>query len=129
MTLTDDGSILFPSITICKDQMFDNEINNRGLLTMLQSGEVSSANARFYFKNRTFARTRLVKLLSIQTVEGSHNSPCNTVGGPRAGEPCSFPFIYPDCKLMVKAHRCKSNPGLAPVWYRQSGALSLVQIL
>ena len=36
-------------------------------------------------RNRTFSRGRLVKLLSLKTVEGSHNHPCNAVGGPGAG--------------------------------------------
>ena len=30
-------------------------------------------------------------------------------GGPKAGNPCVFPFYYPDCSLMQKAQSCKSN--------------------
>ena len=117
--MTDDGSILFPSVTICKDEMFDSErYSDRGLMTRLQSGEVSSENARSWFRNRTFSRSRLVKFLSIKTVEGSNQYPCNAASGPRNGEPCSFPFIYPDCQLMTKVSRCRSDPGIAPVEYR-----------
>ena len=117
--MTDDGSILFPSITICKDEMFDSErYSDRGLITRLKSGEVSSENARSWFRNRTFSRSRLVKFLSIKTVEGSNKYPCNAASGPRDGDPCSFPFIYPDCQLLTKVSRCRSDPGIAPVEYR-----------
>ena len=103
VTNTDAGRILFPSITICKDEMFNSvRYSERGLITRLQSGEVSAENARSWFRNRTFSRARLVKFLSIKTVEGSNNFPCNTASGPRAGEPCSFPYVYPDCKLKMK---------------------------
>ena len=112
--MTDDGSILFPSVTICKDEMFDNEIySDSGLLSRLQSGEVSAENARSWFLNRTFSRERLVKFLSVKTVEGSKDYPCNVVTGPRAGEPCSFPFFYPDCQVMHKTSVCKLDPGIA----------------
>ena len=84
--MTDAGSILFPSMTICKDEMFDSvKYSDRGLLTRLQSGEVSVENARSWFLNRTFSRARLVKFLSVKTVEGSQNNnyPCNAASGPR----------------------------------------------
>ena len=85
--MIDDGRILFPSITVCKDEMFDNvKYSERGLLTRLQSGEVSAENASSWFRNRTFSRARLVKFLSIKTVTGSdsNNYPCNAVSGPKA---------------------------------------------
>ena len=121
--MTDEGSILFPSITICKDEMFDNvKYSDRGLLTRLQSGEVSTENARSWFRNRTFSRAHLVKFLSIKTVAGSNNFPCNAASGPRAGEPCSFPYVYPDCQLMTKGGvgvlgKCSLDPGIVPVEY------------
>ena len=119
VTMTDEGSILFPSVTICKDEMFDNlKYSNRGLLPRLRSGEVSAGSARSWFRNRTFSRGRLVKFLSLKTVEGSNNYPCNTARGPRAGEPCAFPFFFPDCKLETKEARCESDPGVAREEYR-----------
>ena len=122
--MTDDESILFPSVTICKDEMFDNEIySDSGLLSRLQSGEVSAENARSWFLNRTFSRERLVKFLSLKTVEGSNNYPCNTGSGPRAGEPCAFPYFYPDCNLTKKVPTCHSEPEIS----RQTGPLSLVE--
>ena len=84
--MNDDGSLLFPSITICKDEMFVNvKYSDRGLLTRLQTGEVSAENARSWFVNRTFSRSDLVKFLSIKTVKGSdqNNFPCNAASGPR----------------------------------------------
>ena len=116
--MADSGSILFPSVTVCKDEMYDNfEFSDRGLLSRLQSGEVSSENARSWFRNRTFTRARLVKFLSIKTVEGYNNFPCNAAGGPRAGEACAFPFFYPDCKLMKKSNNCKPELGIVPEEY------------
>ena len=58
--MIDDGSILFPSITICKNEMYDHF---KGLINRLQNNEVSVENARFLFRNRTFTRDRLVKFL------------------------------------------------------------------
>ena len=58
--MTDEGSILFPSVTICKNEMFDNF---DGLIKKLQTNETSVKNARFLFRNSTFSRTRLVKFL------------------------------------------------------------------
>ena len=46
--MTDNGSISFPSITICKDEMYDH-VN--GLMKRLQSGELSVDNASSWFRN------------------------------------------------------------------------------
>ena len=120
VTMTDEGSILFPSITICKDEMLDDvKYFDKGLLKKIQSGEVSTENARTWLRNRTFSRARLVKFLSIKTVAGSNNYPCNAVTGPRDGEPCSFPFFYPDCKLLKQVPLCKSDPGIGAAKYLQ----------
>ena len=117
--MTNDGSILFPSITVCKNEMYDDvKYFNGGMLKRIQSGEVSSENAKSWFMNRTFSRDHLVKFLSIKTVEGSNQYPCNAASGPRDGEPCSFPFIYPDCQQVQQVALCVSEPGIAPVEYR-----------
>ena len=47
VTLTDDGSILFPSITICKDEMYDKAT---GLIKKLQSGELEVEDASTWFR-------------------------------------------------------------------------------
>ena len=46
--MTDNGSISFPSVTICKDEMYDH-VN--GLMKRLQSGELSVENASAWFRN------------------------------------------------------------------------------
>ena len=88
MTQSDSGSILFPSVTVCKDQMFTKY---EDLFPTLQSGSVAVEEAGLWFKERTLSRSRLVQALTIKTVEGSNTFPCTTVSGPRAGEACSFP--------------------------------------
>ena len=47
VTMTDDGHILFPSITICKDEMYDHF---SGLMAQLQSGELSVKNSSSWFR-------------------------------------------------------------------------------
>ena len=83
VTQTDEGSILFPSISICKDEMYDKE--EEGILSRLESGGLSVEDARQLFEEKTFSRSRLVKDLRIKTVDGANNHPCNTISGPRKG--------------------------------------------
>lgn len=51
-------------------------------------------------RKKTLSRSRLVKFLSVNTVEGSNKFPCNTVSGTKTGEPCVFPWRFPDCSLL-----------------------------
>ena len=62
--MTDNDSILFPSVTICKDEMFEDgrySSSYTGFLSLLHSGEVSAENLRPWFLNRTFSRGQLGK--------------------------------------------------------------------
>ena len=106
---------MFPSITICKDEMYSvyGGISGRN-----KSQDLSFEETKLLFKERTLSRSQLLKFLSIKTLEGSNKYPCNAVSGPREGEPCSFPFFYPDCKLMTKVAQCQSDPGIVPGKYR-----------
>ena len=115
VTMRDEGSILFPSITICKDEMYNNRLGG-GLFTRLNSGGLLVEDAGAWFRNRTVSRSELVKLLSISTVDPSNNYPCNTVSGKRGGEACSFPFIYPDCKQQNPPYKCQEE-GVEPLLY------------
>ena len=82
MSLTDHGITLFPSMTVCKDQMLRTW--DRGLVTRVVSGELSVEEARGMFREEISSRAELVKLLSVKTVEGSNSFPCTTVSGPRS---------------------------------------------
>ena len=82
MSLTDHGITLFPSMTVCKDQMLRTW--DRGLVTRVVSGELSVEEARGMFREEISSRAELVKLLSVKTVEGSNSYPCTTVSGPRS---------------------------------------------
>ena len=112
--MTDNGSVLFPSITICRDEMFSVYTD---LIKSLQSGELEVGQARDWFESSTSSRSELVRMLSVRTVEASNDYPCNTVSGLRAGEPCSFPFKYPDCQMTPSSLECRKDPTAAPVEY------------
>ena len=116
--MRDSGRILFPSITICKNEMYNS---SKGISSRLQSGPGSGSAeaARLWFGEKTFRRSQVVKFLSIKTEAGSdiNNYPCDTLRGPRVGDRCSFPFRYPDCKLGKKLRLCDKDPGLVPVEY------------
>ena len=116
MSLSDTGHILFPSITVCKDEMYTSR-EEGALFTRLDSGHLRVEQAGEWFKARTFSRGELVKYLSINTVEGSNNYPCNTISGRRKGEACSFPFIFPDCKQRKKTTFMCRDPAVVPLVY------------
>ena len=64
--MTDNGSISFPSITICKDEMYDH-VN--GLMKRLQSGDLSMENASSWFReffNIVFKKHDIKKTLVLQ---------------------------------------------------------------
>ena len=75
---------------------------NQGVLRKLKSGEIAASDARPWFLQRTFSRGELLRFVSQSTVSGGLTFPCTTVGGPSAGTPCSFPFVYPDCSEEFK---------------------------
>ena len=115
VTMRDEGSILFPSITICKDEMFTSSPG--GLFSHLHSRELPVQEAADWFRNNTLSRTELIKFVSVNTVEASNNYPCNAVSGSREGEPCSFPFLFPDCQLSKKSRYCSEDLGRTSVLY------------
>ena len=114
--LSDPGTILFPSITVCRDEMFSS-YRDGDLIPRLQSGQMDVTEARAWFEAETFSRSRLVKFLSARTVEGTNSFPCNTVSGLRAGEACTFPVLYPDCGLERRSSLCEREGGTPAHWY------------
>ena len=91
VTFNDDGNILFPSITFCKTYMYDD---SEGIFKNQKQYEFPNKKM---FQDTTWSRDKLFLTVSHNTVDGSYNFPCTTVGGPQMGSPCSFPFVYPDC--------------------------------
>ena len=96
ITFHDDGQILFPSITFCKYYMFSDR---EGFLFNLKFDDLHREHNRKTFLERTWTRDQLFLNVSHNTVDGTFKFPCTTIGGPMMGSPCSFPFVYPDCKL------------------------------
>ena len=71
-------------------------------LNKLKSGNLSTSEATKLFRKLTWSRAQMFRTVSHHTMDGAYKFPCNTVGGPRMGSPCSFPFVYPDCSENVK---------------------------
>ena len=85
--LKDHGTILFPSVTVCKKYIFDvyqsgDGINMEGDLLMR------------YLHHHTWNRSNLFYFMThAKMLEKSF--PCTTLeGGTDPGKPCSFPYIY-----------------------------------
>ena len=93
ITYYDEEKILFPSITFCKYYMY----SMKGFLDRIKSDDISPANYSKLFNERTWSRDQLFRTVSQNTVDGKYKMPCNTIGGPLKGAPCTFPFVYPDC--------------------------------
>ena len=74
-----------------------------------------------HFQALTFTRSELVTFLNMNTLEGSNSFPCNTLTGLKPGAPCTFPFVYPDCKLAFKSGLCKINPANYNATYVKCG--------
>ena len=111
VSVIDEGTILFPSVKICKKYTYDQL---PGVLGDLKSGKASVKEAREWFINHTWRRPRLVNFFSHSTVDTSLQHPCNTIAGPEAGAPCIFPFLFPDCTLARKSIHCKDNDTVQP---------------
>ena len=114
VSFIDEGTILFPSVTFCKKFMFDQP---PGVLSLLGSGNFSTRDAKEWFQNHTWSRSQLFNFFTHSTLNSSHHYPCNTIDGPKAGSPCSFPFLYPDCGLLEKSINCKNNETSQPKLY------------
>ena len=106
VAFSDPGAITFPSITICRKYIFDEP---PGVLNQIKSENFKEEEVKLWFKNHTRQRQDIVSFLSHSTLGERLQLPCNTVDGPRAGNPCAFPFYYPDCNLLRKSGRCKKK--------------------
>jgi len=77
-------------------------VNEKGFLNMLQSDNISTSDFGKLFHQKTWSRNKVFMKTSHNTVDEKYKIPCNTIGGPQAGAPCSFPFVYPDCSESFK---------------------------
>ena len=100
----DDGFIMFPSITVCKSDMYDkypdfliNFFDKKVLHPTVNIGTLKS-----WIHRHVWNRSQVFRRLSHKTYQGYKGYDCNTESGPSIGKPCSFPFVYPDCS--VKKH-------------------------
>ena len=85
------------------------------IFPFLKTNNFSIDGIREKFLKRTFSRSELIGFINMNTIEGVNNFPCNTFSGLTPGGSCSFPFVFPDCGLAVKAKSCGSNPRPLPV--------------
>ena len=109
VTYHDDGHILFPSVTFCKNYMYTH---NDGFLHKLKEEKLSSSEYKKIFREQTWSRGQLLKTVhhNHNTLDGSFKFPCTTIDGPNSGFPCSFPFVYPDCSESFRPkNQCEWN--------------------
>ena len=107
VTFHDDGHILYPSITFCKNYMYTH---NEGFLHKLKEDKLSSSEYKKIFREQTWSRDQLLKTLHHNTLDESFKFPCTTIDGPNSGFPCSFPFVYPDCSESFRPkNQCEWN--------------------
>ena len=88
---------------------------------VLKTNNFSSDEIRNMFIEKTFSRSELIGFINMNTIQGVgvNNFPCNTVSGLKPGSPCSFPFLFPDCELSVKAKLCGRIPPQQPIWHER----------
>ena len=64
--MTDEDSILFPSLTVCKDEMLTVPDKVPGLQQKEGETELSVEEVRVWFKEKTLSISQLVKFLSVR---------------------------------------------------------------
>ena len=103
VTYKDKGSILFPSITFCRDRMFKEEIAfKKEIMEKLKPGYLPIPPNKTAFRQFTLSREQLFMNVSHDTLTRKFKNPCTAVSGIGSGSPCIFPFKYPDCLEMFQ---------------------------
>ena len=91
-TLTDLGTIRYPSITFCPKYTWESF---PGVLEFLNKNmSMGFTEIKNFAKTMYWTRRKVFTFFSHQNVVPNNSFPCNTVGGSKTGKPCSFPFIY-----------------------------------
>ena len=120
MSVTDDGFILFPSISFCKRRAFDQFPHM--LVNFLDPSTRTEENidsVKQWCIEHIFNRSTVFNLVSHNTKGGPAPYPCTTTSGDNPGKPCSFPFVFPDCSVFPKPTFCKHNASSQPIEYRE----------
>ena len=92
----DDGYILYPSLTVCKRNMYDKypdyplHFFDKKFMDTTMNVETLKA----WIHQHVWNRSQVFNRLSHKTYQGLKGYPCNTESGPGIGKPCSFPFVF-----------------------------------
>ena len=92
----DDGAIWYPSVTVCKEYIFDDYQDHE------QAGlNVEEDQLMQYLHDHTWSREQLFYFVTHAKMFDNRSFPCTTSeGGSDPGKPCSFPYLY-DGKLVT----------------------------
>ena len=90
-SLEDNGTLLYPSVSFCIVNIWETY---PGVLERIKTQEnITMEELRQFAMKNHWDILKLFHFVSHQNIE-DHSFPCNTIGGPQKGKPCSFPFIY-----------------------------------
>ena len=85
----DDGTVLYPSITVCKKYL------NGPNVDIIENKSISDEDKISILHEKLWKRNEVVYFFSHSKMFNS-SFPCNTLeGGTEEGKPCSFPYINP----------------------------------
>ena len=87
-TFTNDGSILYPSVTVCKKFMNgidEDDFNNK---SMVIEDQINKLSTNIWRKDEVFYFATHTNMFNL-------SFPCTTVNGrgTTPGKPCSFPYV------------------------------------
>ena len=71
-TFSDNGHILFPSITFCKNYMYNAR---KGFLKKIQEEDLPVSHYKTVFKDKTWSKAQMFRTVSHNTIDGSYNNP------------------------------------------------------
>ena len=98
--MQDDGYILFPSITVCKDRMYTAypDYLEPFFKENISDSSINFEDVQSWVLKHTWRRSKMFQILHHKT-SGLAHYPCDTISGDKIGKPCSFPFLFPDCSV------------------------------
>ena len=104
-SIVDEGSILFPSITVCK------KYSNGLYKAEIENISVNIEDKLNTIHNRTWGRSEVFFFVSHENMFNV-SFPCTTIEGPDTdpGKPCSFPYL----RYGKVINGCKFEGGYCP---------------